>query len=431
MLKTPTQRQPPAEPNLIQTMAKRIVIKIGTNSLVHDNRLAVGVIANLVETCTQLQVLGHQVVIITSGSVGVGCQRMGITKRPTNMAARQALAAIGQIRLMRMYDDLFAASNQSCAQILLSFDNLSLPNQHRNAKNTFEALLKMGVVPIVNENDTVATSELKFGDNDRLSAMVAALVNADWLFLLTDVDGVYTSNPKVDPHAKRLDVVADVDELESMVSVGDAGSTFSTGGMATKLQAARIASAAGSKTVIMSASQPLDIIKALNEQAIVGTVILPKGQTIKKNRKTWILGLRAEGVIVINQGAARALNRKKNLLPSGIVEIRGTFGEMSCVSIVVLEDLGGEEVVDREVDRGKGEEGEGGVEDSNKEQKKEVVEVSGKGEVVLALALVNYTSAQCKNIVGCQMDEISERLGAEAKSGEVAHRGNIVLMRDK
>ena len=220
-------------------------------------------------------------------------------------------------------------------------------------------------------------------------------------------------------------------ELESMVSVGDAGSTFSTGGMATKLQAARIASAAGSKTVIMSASQPLDIIKALNEQAIVGTVILPKGQTIKKNRKTWILGLRAEGVIVINQGAARALNRKKNLLPSGIVEIRGTFGEMSCVSIVVLEDLGGEEVVDnREVDRGKGEEGEGGVEDSNKEQKKEVV-VSGKGEVVLALALVNYTSAQCKNIVGCQMDEISERLGAEAKSGEVAHRGNIVLMRDK
>ena len=394
---------------------KRVVIKIGTNSLVRGDRLAIGVIATLVEACSELQALGHQVIIVSSGAVGVGCQRIGIKERPTTVADRQALAAVGQIRLMRMYDDLFSAANQTCAQVLLTFENLSLAGQHRNAKNTFESLLKMGVVPIVNENDTVATSELKFGDNDRLSAMVAALVGADWLFLLTDVDGVYTSNPKVDNNAKRLEVVSDVDELASIVSVGDVGSTFSTGGMATKLAAARLSSAAGTKTVVMSAAEPLEMLNVLQGKSIVGTIILPKGQPIKKNRKRWILGLRPEGVIVINQGAARALNRKKNLLPSGIVDVRGNFGEFCCVSINVLPE-----------DQNSSNNGQ--EECKSHSERNITVELD---EVTLALALVNYTSKQLLQIMGCQSDDISLRLGLDAVSNEVAHRGNIVLLRDK
>jgi glutamate 5-kinase len=405
-------------------MTTRVVIKIGTNSLVHDDRLAIGVMASLVEACAELQANGHQVIVVSSGAVGVGCQRVGITSRPTNMAARQALAAVGQIRLMRMYDNLFSAAGKTCAQVLLTFENLSCASQHRNAKNTFESLLSMGVIPIVNENDTVATSELKFGDNDRLSAMVAALVGAQCLFLLTDVDGVYTANPKENPDAKRLEQVQDVDKLASMVSTGDdAGSTFSTGGMATKLAAARLASAAGARTVIMSAKRSLDMLKALNGEH-VGTTIMPKGQPIKKDRKRWILGLRSEGVVVINEGAARALERKKNLLPSGIVEVRGEFGELSCVSIEVViaqKTMVVEEVVEEKKEKKK-----------KSNSKKEISGGSGGGSsVVLAMALVNYTSDQLLKIKGCHSDSIAEMLGQdEAQSSEVAHRQNIVLMRD-
>ena len=410
----------------------RIVIKIGTNSLVQADRLAIGVMANLVEACVALQEKGYQVVVVCSGAVGVGCQSMALELKPTNMAAKQALAAIGQIRLMSMFDDLFTAAKSRCAQVLLTFENLSLQGQHSNARNTFDALLGMGVVPIVNENDTVATHELKFGDNDRLSAMVCALIGAQWLFLLTDVDGVYTANPKTDPTARRLGLVEDVDELTSLVNVGDgAGSAFSTGGMATKLAAARLASAAGAKTVIMCAKQPLDVLTAItyystkwsseskgtnqetnkskvNEKVTetamentsgfpIGTLILPKGNTIRKDRKRWILGLRPEGVVIVNDGAANALKRKKSLFPAGVVAVHGNFKEMSCVSIR-----------------------------KGTSSTKNVVDNDDDSEI--ALALINFSSKDLQKIMGCQSDEISnilEKNGSLTHNGLVAHRSNI------
>jgi glutamate 5-kinase len=406
----------------------RVVIKIGTNSLVKGDRLAVGTMANLVEACVALQERGCEVVVVCSGAVGVGCQRMGLVKRPTSMAAKQALAAVGQIRLMSMFDDLFAAAKSRCAQVLLTFENLSLQGQHSNARNTFDALLTMGVVPIVNENDTVATHELKFGDNDRLSAMVCALVGAQWLFLLTDVDGVYTANPKTDPSARRLSFVQDVDELTSIVNVGDgAGSAFSTGGMATKLAAARLASAAGAITVIMCAKQPLDILTAMSyyhsnvirnneskegittstststdkdEEFPVGTLILPKGKLIRKDRKRWILGLRPEGIVIVNDGAANALKRKKSLFPAGVVGVQGNFKDMSCVSIWR------------------------GTSSTNIP-----VFSTGVGDVrEIGIALVNFTSDDLNKILGSQSDACAAILGRDATESVVAHRNNIVLM---
>jgi glutamate 5-kinase len=450
---------PPLAP--ATAVPRRVVVKIGTNSLVDGDRLAVGVIAQLVEACVALQAKGLQVVVVSSGAVGVGCQTLNVKVRPTKLSEKQALAAVGQIRLMRMYDDLFQAVGTSCAQVLLSFDNLSQRETNRNAKNTFDALLSMGVVPIVNENDTVATQELKFGDNDRLSAMVAAMIGADWLFLLTDVDGVYTANPKTTPNARRLTVVRDVDDLASLVDTGDgAGSVFSTGGMATKLAAARLASAAGAKTVIMRASQPTDMLKVMatddasdgsrssggDESTRIGTVIMPRGDAIRRDRKRWIVGLRPEGVIYVNEGAARALSRKKSLFSAGVVDVRGQFGEMSCVSIRLLRDENG----DGDGGGGGGvsgdaaaiaadamacttstsstiTKGQGGAETRRGAHSRTP---PPSGELEIALALVNYTSEELQQIRGCHSDAIASTLGTVAvRTSEIAHRTNIVLCR--
>lgn len=406
----------------------RVVIKIGTNSLIHEDRLAVGVIAELVETCTNLQELGFEVVVVTSGAVGVGCQAVGMKVRPKNLSQKQALAAVGQMRLMRMYDNLFSCVGRTCAQVLLSYENLSREESNRNAISTLNSLLSMDVVPIVNENDTVATQELKFGDNDKLSAMVAALIGAEWLILLTDVDGLYTANPKTNPNARRISTVKDLDEITLTVDTGDgAGSSFSTGGMTTKISAARLASAAGVKTVIMESSRPMRIINVLSplnmsdstSEHDIGTLILPQGSLIRKEKKRWIIGLTPKGTIFVNAGAAKALRNKKNLFSAGVTRIEGRFHEMNCVSIRL--DSG--DNVGRQ---------EANVAATEAVHKASATEKRQSATVELARALVNYSSDELMQIQGLRSDEIREKLGLDTSIiDEVAHRNNIVLCNTK
>lgn len=274
----------------------RVVLKIGTISLTSEDRLAVGTMAKVVEVCSTLRKRGYEVIVVTSGAIDVGCKTVGIKTKPTDMARQQATAAIGQLRIMRMWGDLFASAKMLCGQALLTFDNLGELMQRKSATDTFDSLFDFGVVPIVNENDTVATfeSRQRFGENDRLSAVVAALVEADWLFLLTDVDGIFTTDPKTNPDAQKINVVKDIDDLPQMADTGTDGPsyTFSSGGMATQVAAARAASDAGCRTVILHAEQPQGILEFCTEKAAglrqhpdavddgircgVGTLILPK-----------------------------------------------------------------------------------------------------------------------------------------------------------
>ena len=193
-----------------------IVIKIGTSSLTNleTGNLALSTISSLIETIINLRQQGHQVVLISSGAVGVGCDLLGLTEKPQNISAKQAIAAVGQGRLMRVYDDLFSSLQQTIAQILLTRTELARRSSYVNAYNTFQQLFRLGVVPIVNENDTTAIEELNFGDNDTLSALVASLVEADWLFILTDVDRLYSADPRNNPDALPISLVEHIEQLE-------------------------------------------------------------------------------------------------------------------------------------------------------------------------------------------------------------------------
>lgn len=366
------------------TDRSRVVIKIGTSSLIAGERLAVGTMARVVEICSSLRQRGFDVILVSSGAIGVGCKTIGTAAEPEEIAMKQATAAVGQIRLMRMWGDLFASASIVCGQVLLTYDNLGELIQHKSARDTFESLLKVKAIPIVNENDTVATFETRqrFGNNDRMAALVSTLVEADWLFLLShDVDGIYDADPTEVPTATRIRVVSDVDELVEQLQLGDnttttntttntsvahhgnvtaastatsgirpgaAADVFSSGGIAAKVSAARIASASGCRTVILSAQRPDGILKHCTERAAglkghpdatldgmgsgVGSLVLPKGN-VYTERQRWIVGLQPEGEIVTTLQGAQRLADKKPLLAGDIIEARGDFTENSCVSV--------------------------------------------------------------------------------------------------
>ncbi len=316
-------------------MNQTVVIKIGTSSLTvpQTGNLALSTIANLVETATKLRAKGYQVILVSSGAVGVGCARLSLSERPKNLNQKQAIAAVGQGRLIRIYDDLFNNLGQPIAQILLTRHDLRHRASYVNANNTFLALLSLGVIPIVNENDTVATDELKFGDNDTLSALVASLVNADWLFLLTDVDKLYSADPRLVPSATPIDLV-ERDQLAKLdVDLSDSSSGWGTGGMVTKISAARIATGAGITTVITNGKRPDNILKILAGSAI-GTKFEPQPRP-ENARKRWIAnGLVAVGKIFLDDGAVIALcEQNKSLLPAGIIKIEGVFNSCDAVDL--------------------------------------------------------------------------------------------------
>jgi glutamate 5-kinase len=312
-----------------------IVIKIGTSSLTQSStgNLALSTIAGMVEILTHLKNEGYQVVLVSSGAVGVGCGRLNLSERPRKMAMKQAIAAVGQGRLMRVYDDLFSSLQQPIAQVLLTRRDLMERNSYVNASNTFQALFELGVIPIVNENDTVATQELKFGDNDTLSALVASLIQANWLFLLTDVDRLYSADPRTVPDAKPITLVNSAEFAQLQVNAGNSGSQWGTGGMATKLSAARIATSAGVRTVITQGKHPDNILKILKGE-LLGTQFEPQPST-ENARKRWIAhGLLPMGKLYLDEGAVKAICKQgKSLLAAGIIKIEGDFSTADAVQI--------------------------------------------------------------------------------------------------
>ncbi len=368
-------------------MPQTIVIKIGTSSLTQaeNGQLALSTIAGLVETLCALRQAGHNLVLVSSGAVGVGCVRLGISDRPKKVATKQAIAAVGQSRLMRIYDDLFSSLGQPMAQILLTRRELIDRSCYVNAYNTFQALFELGVIPIVNENDTVAIEELNFGDNDTLSALVASLIEADWLFILTDVDRLYSADPRLDPDARPIALVS-VNELSQLqVSANSTGSAWGTGGMQTKLTAARIATESGVRTAITYGRQPSNILQILEGTAI-GTQF--EAQSRPENaRKRWIaFGLLPTGTLYVDDGAVKALRQGgKSLLAAGIIKVEGEFQALDAIQICDCQGL--------EIARG----------------------------------LSNYSNQELVTIQGHRSDEITILLGYDGPD-TVVHRDNLVVM---
>ena len=368
-------------------MSQTLVIKIGTSSLTQPEtgQLALSTIATLAETLTYLRHQGYQVILVSSGAVGVGCARLGLTERPRTMPLKQAVAAVGQGRLMRVYDDLFTTLQQPIAQILLTRSDLVQRSRYINAYNTFQELLRLGVIPIVNENDTVAVEELKFGDNDTLSALVASLVEANWLFLLTDVDRLYSADPRSVPDAQPISLVKQIEQLGQQVQIGAPGSQWGTGGMATKIAAARIATAAGVRTVITEGRCPRNIEKILQGEPL-GTQFEAQPQP-SSARKRWIAyGLVPVGKLYIDQGAVEAISQgRKSLLAAGVTLVEGEFYSQEAVQLC---DQHGTEI---------------------------------------ARGLVNYSSTELRQIRGRHSREISVILGYVGAE-TVVHRDNLVLI---
>ncbi|CAE6434704.1 unnamed protein product [Rhizoctonia solani] len=256
------------------THSLTIVIKLGTSSIVHEktHQPLLSLLSAIVETVVHLKNEGHRVVLVSSGAIGVGLKRMAMASRPKTVSGKQALAAIGQGRLIALWDNLFGQLGQPIAQVLLTRGDISDRTRYLNAVNTLSELLSMGVVPIINENDTISVSEIKFGDNDTLSAITSSMLHADYLFLLTDVDSLYTANPRKDPSARAIEVVENVSAIRTQVSTATLGSSLGTGGMETKLIAAEIATAAGVATVITSSKDPTAIFRIIAYNTAAHTV---------------------------------------------------------------------------------------------------------------------------------------------------------------
>eukprot|EP00775_Hariotina_reticulata_P012564 gene12564-12696_t len=360
------------------------VIKIGTSSLINEKygTLNLSSMSKICEVVRELQTRGHYVIIVSSGAIGVGCQRLGLTSRPAKIAQKQALAAIGQVHLMRYYEDILNALGLTCAQVLLTLDNLADRSQYINARNTFVELLAYGTIPVVNENDTVAVQELRFGDNDTLSAQVATLVEADYLFLMTDVDALYTANPKLDPTATPIHEVEDISSLTADTSTS--GTQWGTGGMVTKLTAARIATAGGCCMVICTSAKPESIVQIL-DGAKQGTKFFPLQQNLK-GRKRWLLTVPVRGAIWMDDGAVHAIrDRHKSLFPVGVVSIVGDFAAQDAVSLC---DASGQE---------------------------------------FARGLSQFSSQEVLLLQGKHTSEFAGLLGY-ATDGELIHRGNLALL---
>ena len=381
----------------------------------------------------------------------MGLRRMGVDKRPKSLTRRQALASVGQCRLVALYDRLFDYLQQPIAQILLTRNDIADRTQYLNAQNTFTELLSMGVVPIVNENDTLAVSEIraieKFGDNDTLSAITAAMIQADYLFLMTDVDCLYDKNPRTYPDAQPIEVVEDISALEADVS--STGSALGTGGMSTKIVAARLATSAGVTTVITRASTPgniIDIVRYSQAQKLssnpasrpkivteeldlsksgpspqlesslnvppLHTRFAPDPHPIR-DRSFWLLyGLAPHGTIYIDEGAHHALAAKAGLLPAGIVHVEGQFAQQEAVRLAVVKLKSQVPDERKAIVNGAG----------------DVAVDSGSASLEIGRALVNYSATEIMRIKGCQSTEIRGLLGF-ADSEYVALRENVSLMR--
>ncbi|GAE27832.1 glutamate 5-kinase [Halalkalibacter wakoensis JCM 9140] len=322
---------------------KRIVVKIGSRSLTSRNgEISYRKLVRFVDEIAKLKDDGHELILVSSGAVSAGYRKLGFIERPTNLSEKQAAASIGQCLLMEAYSERFGSHGYVASQILITRSDFSDQNRYMNARNTIQVLLERGVVPIVNENDTITIKQLKFGDNDTVSAKVAGLVEADQLVILSDIDGLYDDNPQVNPNAKLLEVVHDITpEIEA--AAGDAGSEAGTGGMCSKIEAVKISLAAGIETFIGDATKPNILFDVVSHKA-KGTYFKPdEKQEDLDVKQHWIaFNSGVKGEVIIDEGAKIAITEEQShLLPQGVREVQGTF---ESGDVVVIRHLNGEEV---------------------------------------------------------------------------------------
>lgn len=304
------------------TDAKRLVVKIGSALLVDGGQVRAEWLHGLAQDVAAAKARGSDVILVSSGSISLGRAVLGLPQGPLALEQSQAAAAVGQIRLARAYEQSLALHDITTAQVLVTLEDSTDRRRYLNSRATMEQLLALGVVPIVNENDTVATDEIRYGDNDRLAAQIAVTMGADQLVLLSDIDGFYSANPKTDPAAHRYDQIDTITpEIEAMA--GDAGSGLSKGGMKTKIMAAKTATAAGCAMVITDGTKARPLLAL--ETGAPATWFTPQGDPITA-RKRWIGAMKPKGAITIDAGAATALGQGKSLLPVGITQAAGDFG---------------------------------------------------------------------------------------------------------
>ena len=364
--------------------ARRIVVKIGSQILSSADGIQEDRVKDLVRDLAALHDQKKAIVVVSSGAVAAGMTRLGRKERPRTIPEKQALAAVGQIKLMALYERYFSKFDKNVAQVLLTHEDLANRQRYINAKHTFQMLLESSIIPIVNENDTVAVEEMKFGDNDHLSSLVATLLEADLLVILSDVQGVYDRDPRSHRDAVLIPLITDIKAAVRQVP-GASQSQFGTGGIATKLGAAEKAAAAGIPTIITSGMQANMLARVFQDEEI-GTLVIPDDNRLA-SRKHWIaFNLKPAGDIVVDQGARDAVTEKgKSLLPSGLKEVRGSFGVGECVRCV---DLQGRE---------------------------------------FARGLVNYTAQELNQIKGLHTSKIENMLGYKAYD-EVIHRDDLVVL---
>ena len=360
---------------------KRVVIKVGTTTLTHETGLLnLERIEILVRQIANLHNNGYEVMLVTSGAIGAGMGKLNLKNRPKTLPEKQAVAAVGQVALIHLYQKIFAEYGKNVGQLLLTASDINERNRYLNGRNTCFALFNAGVIPIVNENDAIAVEEIKVGDNDTLSAFVATLIDADLLIILSDIDGLYNSNPKENPEAKLLPLITTLNE-EIKAMAGDSNSKFGTGGMATKIKAAEIALNSGVNMVIAQGENPENLIKIVKGEDI-GTLFIKNKKGLKA-KKHWLqYSSKKTGKIFIDDGAKNAVMKHKSLLPSGIKEVEGNF------------------------------------------QKGDVITIMDEEKNILSVGIVNYNSDECKKILGKQSKEIEKILGYKDYD-EVVHINNM------
>lgn len=362
--------------------ARRLVVKIGSALLVDESGLREGWLRGLCDDVAQWRRRGTDVVLVSSGSIALGRRVLGLPAGALTLEQSQAAAAVGQIRLARAYEEMLAPHGVITAQILVTLEDTENRRRYLNSRATVETLLGLGVVPIVNENDTVATDEIRFGDNDRLAAQIAVTCGADQLLLLSDVDGLYTANPKTDPSARHLPVVAHLTpEIEAMG--GDPVSGLSKGGMKTKLMAARTAVSGGCAMAIAEGS----VIRPLSAVATGARVtwFLPEGDP-QAARKRWIAAMKPRGELVVDAGAAHALADGRSLLPAGVRQVTGVF------------------------------------------HRGDPVLIRGPSGAALAQGLARYDSTDAARIAGRRSEDIAAILGGNIRAALV-HRDDMAVNR--
>ena len=371
------------DPARLLREARRVVVKIGSALLVDDESGGIRRkwLDGLADDVAMLRARGAEVLVVSSGAIAVGRRHLGLVKRTLRLEEKQAAAATGQIRLAQAYQEALARHGITVAQILLTPDDTEARRRHLNARATIAQLLRLDAVPVINENDSVATEEIRFGDNDRLAARVAQMVSADTLVLLSDIDGLYTADPRKRADAARIPVVTEVTaEIEAMG--GEAATGYSSGGMVTKLAAAKIALAAGCRMAIAFGKKPRPL-QALDEGA-PATWFLPSATPLSA-RKRWIAGhVAPAGTIRIDAGAVAALGRGKSLLPAGVTGVEGSF------------------------ERG------------------DLVRVAGPDGREIARGLSAYGAAEMARIAGRRSAEIAAALGYRGRD-EIIHRDDLVM----